>query len=466
MISKKEIEKKSKELGVNTSDVQRDYIFSWLLSGIYNASDYLKDLLILKGGNAFRKVYFEHARYSNDLDFSTQAEIDADKISSELNKVCQYVSDMAGVKFIVEQNSLVMTVMANKDVIYEAKIAFKGFYGEERYNIKVRMDVKEFDKIFLPVQKRNVIHSYSDMDKCTGEITCHKLEELLASKLKALIQRRHSPDLYDFIFSVFIQKTLDIDRLEVVKTFLKKTIYEPNPMFAKNLLLELPFSSIKTVWDKYLICPKTYMIDFDEAETQFRLIIPEIFGLLQPAYSHYSGGEQSKDYFSAQHRNVIMEAGRVKKMLKMIYDNLERHIEPYSLTYKIKGDGIGREYFYGWDTLGGRSGIVGIKSYTEDKVQSVEIMEKTFEPRFPIELSKAGEHFGQTYFSKPFSKTPKIKKPKRSTRKVSNSLGIVYTVMCPVCNKTFKRSSPYNTKLSKHKDRFGNRCYGTYGYMV
>jgi hypothetical protein len=33
--------------------------------------------------------------------------------------------------------------------------------------------------------------------------------------------------------------------------------------------------------------------------------------------------------------------------------------------------------------------------YTEDKVQSIETTDETFEPRVPIELSKAGEHSGR-----------------------------------------------------------------------
>lgn len=36
--------------------------------------------------------------------------------------------------------------------------------------------------------------------------------------------------------------------------------------------------------------------------------------------------------------------------------------------------------------------------YTEDKMQSIEKTNETFEPRFPIEMSKAGDSFGKTYF--------------------------------------------------------------------
>ena len=73
MIKKEEIEAKSNEFKIHTAHVERDYVFSWLLVGIYTVSP-LKDILILKGGNCFRKAYFANTRFSEDLDFSIQKE--------------------------------------------------------------------------------------------------------------------------------------------------------------------------------------------------------------------------------------------------------------------------------------------------------------------------------------------------------------------------------------------------------
>ncbi len=57
MIGKEEIEAKAREFEINVSDVQRDYVFGWLLFGIFTASG-LKSRIFLKGGNALRKGYF------------------------------------------------------------------------------------------------------------------------------------------------------------------------------------------------------------------------------------------------------------------------------------------------------------------------------------------------------------------------------------------------------------------------
>jgi hypothetical protein len=57
MITKDEIEAKSAEFEIHAANVERDYVFGWFLAGLYTISP-LKDSLILKGGNCFRKPIF------------------------------------------------------------------------------------------------------------------------------------------------------------------------------------------------------------------------------------------------------------------------------------------------------------------------------------------------------------------------------------------------------------------------
>lgn len=462
MIEKPEIEAKAEELGVHIANVQRDYVFGWLLSGVYQLDNPLQQLLILKGGNCFRKAYFEHARFSNDLDFSIQTELDLDLFLHALKQACVFAGDRSGVEFLVDESRLMKKDLVDRESqIYEARIYFKSFYGEEDVRIRVNLDIKEYDRIILPVLTRRLIHSYSDAMICQADIRCLKLEELLASKLKALLQRRHSPDLYDFVHAVFFQKALDVSRREVLTTFLKKTIYEPDPMVAKNLLLGLPFKVIRGFWEEYLVCPKMSLFSFDDAENWFKTVVGEIFTLVEPQHAFAGVGHRpSFTYFPADLREVIMEGGRLRRILNLVYDGFERKVEPYSLTFKRRRDGVGREYFYGWDQSGGRSGEIGIKSFTADKVQSLVITDEPFEPRFPIELTKAGEYFSKPFFSGTRSRTTTTR---RSTGR--SYFTTVYTVECPYCRKRFKRSK-YDTKLNEHKDKYGNRCYGRIGYFV
>src|SRR6266536_5921193 len=99
MIDRDEIRQKSNEFGIHAAHVQRDYVFGWLLFGIYSASR-LRDTLILKGGNCFRKAYFPNTRFSADLDFSTQGAVDEAFVREELNAVCRLVQERTGVIFV------------------------------------------------------------------------------------------------------------------------------------------------------------------------------------------------------------------------------------------------------------------------------------------------------------------------------------------------------------------------------
>ena len=230
MITKDEIARKAEDFEIHTSNVQRDYVFGWVLAGIYSVSD-LRNYLILKGGNCFRKGYFENTRFSNDLDFSTENELSEDFLGRQLQNVCDFVQELSGVIF--EKDRLRVEDKKGVDSskkIYEVRLYFKDFYGNpDRFTIRIRLDVTQFDKVYLPPQDRLIIHPYSDHDKCKVPIRCLKLEEMLAAKLKCLLQRRHSGDLFDYIFPLLFGNEIEINKMEIVKTFLKMTIFERSP---------------------------------------------------------------------------------------------------------------------------------------------------------------------------------------------------------------------------------------------
>ena len=394
MIEKNEIDQKAEEFQIHQSKVQRDYVFSWILAGMYKHST-LKDKLVLKGGNCLRKAYFENTRFSSDLDFSCKTDISVEYMSTGFYTICDFISEHTGIKFKKEQTVIKPKKLADSDkTIYDVRLYFENFYGESgKMDLKVDLDVSTFDKIYLPIQERDLIHPYSDAAQCEAIIKCIKLEELLASKLKCLLQRRHIQDLYDYVYSIFIYKSYDVRRSEILRVFFKKTIYEGASGVVRGLLLDLPFEALRRVWQKYLIVPKRSEIVYDQAVDTFKQDVTESF-------PESPDTEPQLSYFPSDQRTPIMEAGRIKTLLKLTYDGFERLVEPYSLKYKIRKDGIGREYFYAYDTTGGRSRTQSIKSFISDKIESLEITSEEFEPRFLIELSKAGEFQDKTYFGK------------------------------------------------------------------
>ena len=457
MIDRKEIEEVAGSLGVHTSNVQRDYVNGWLLSKLYSTSS-LATRLILKGGNCLRKGYFIQGRYSDDLDFSTQYSVHPDEMRAEFDRICEKVRDEVGVDFDVSKTRIFPKRSADEDKqISEVRLYFRDFYGvESSMTLKVKLDITEFDKLYLPVQSRSLIHPYSDASSCSVPVMCVKLEEVLATKMRCLLQRRHIPDLYDLVYPTLISREIEVNRSELLWTFFRITIFQASPSVAKGLFLSLPWEATKRYWQT-LSCPQASRFTFDNALG----LLEDLIHALIPGDAQHS---QSSVLFPSSLRNPITEAASSQTMLKLRYHGVERYVEPYSLEYKRKKDGVAREYFYAYDTTGGRTSGPSMKSFLAGPVQSIANTDKKFTPRFEIEISKAGGAETAGRFG-------------GKTKPVFPDFGIIspfygkkgnkraFKIMCPSCERVFTRATN-DVLLRAHNDDFGDPCRARRGVRV
>ncbi len=269
MITREEIDRVAQDLQVNPSDVERDYVFGWLLSKMFGGSP-LGSRLVLKGGNAMRKGYFPNTRYSGDLDFTTDGGFDPDELKRQLVDVCVATSRDTGVRFENERAVVTEKSRLVKDLqILEARLYFQDFYGKPgSIVIKTQLDVTQYERLLLQPTDRALIHPYSDMAACSATIRCVALEEVLASKLKCLLQRRHVADLFDYVHWLAFGAE-QVNAAEVLRVFLRKTIYSHAPGAALGLLLGLPFQLIKEAWTRYIVCPVASALGFEHAVERF-----------------------------------------------------------------------------------------------------------------------------------------------------------------------------------------------------
>ncbi len=458
MIDRTEIDAKAEELGVHTSSVQRDYVFGWLLKGIYSQGE-LGNRVVLKGGNCLRKAYFPFGRYSPDLDFSSDAGLPHGFVTDELNAACEFASRQCGVVFDTSRTQTRDKTNADPKLqVIESRVYFTDFYGQENWmTISIRLDITQFDRLYLPIQNRQLIHAYSDYDQCQTEIRCVKLEEQLASKMKCLLQRRHAADLFDLIATTFIAPEFAVNRQEVLTTFLRKTIFGNALGIAKGLFLDLPIDVFRGLWSKYIVCPTRSVISFDDAMASYQALIEDLFVSVATS-------QRQSTFFPAKLRNPIMEAGHSLTLLDLTYDDIRRTVEPYSLNYKIRKDGVGREYLYVYDRSGGHSGP-GIKAMVASGVQAIANTNEKFEPRFSVDLRKAGEMDGSPYFDAQRARRTSAFGVSRTSCRRASSRSHNYVIECNVCGKRFYRTK-YSTRLNQHKDKYGNRCLGKFGHQV
>ncbi len=463
MIKKEEIDAKAVEFEIHRSNVERDYVFGWLIHGFFTVSG-LKDELFLKGGNALRKGYFENTRFSADLDFGIPGDISQEILLKEINNVCDFIQEKAHVSFIKEDNKVEEKFSASEAPIpglkvYEARVYFRDFYGNaEHFRIRISMDITRFDKVLLPIQTVKLIHPYSDAGELTTDIRCMKLEEIIATKLKCLLQRQHAPDLFDYAYSI---KMLggQLNKEEVVQTLIRKTIFDKNPHVLKNILLKTSFDYFREYWDKTLVCAQQFVFGVDEAIATF-------LGDLETLFSVYpDNGYSQFAYFGPELRNPIMHAARTQTLLKVCYKGENRMIEPYSLKYLQKRDGQEREYFYVYNCSGGQS-APGVRCFVSENFQSIENTEEKFKPRegFIIELSKAGETPEDPHLFDP-NKPLSAPRTRFGRTRRSVSVGPRYIYQCTACGKRFTKTT-HSGSLNPHKTKSGYPCYGRTGYYV
>ena len=165
-------------------------------------------------------------------------------------------------------------------------------------------------------------------------------------------------------------------------------------------------------------------------------------------------------YYPADLRNPILEAGSERKLLRLTYEGIPRIVEPYELAFKRRNDGVAQEYLYVWDRTGGRSSGPGIKTLLNGRIQTIDLTGETFEPRYPVRLSKAGEASTAGTFAA--QSGPRRSRGPRTRRSTS---GPRYVVQCNYCGKQFRRKLR-STRMNKHKDPYGNQCFGRSGSIV
>ena len=446
MITKSEIEAKAQEFGLHAANVERDYIFGWLLAGIYRPTSPLRDALVLKGGNAFRKAYFPQTRFSKDLDFSSTSPIQETRLTVELNNVCDFVQEHTGVRFEKERNRVGEKGNSEADQrIYEAQLYFKDFYGEpSTTTIRVQLDVTEFDKVLLPIQNRLLLHPYSDSNQCAATLRCHKLEELVGTKLACLLQRNRSLDLYDLVYGGDINRDFDVSRAEVLEVFLKKMPFA-HPAEAKGQLLARVLEPFRAIWHKYLICPLQSIFNFDTAINRFKHYVESLFSLV--GWGGIRRG--ASELYSSNLRERILRALSDSTLLDVTYDGHSRVYEPWSLKFKRRKDGVVQEYLFGYDRTGGRTSGPGPKSFLPPKVQFLANTDRPFDP----------PEMGQQYYSAAARWNSSVDFPSRG------GITHVHIVECSYCRRRFPRKR-YSARLRAHKNPGGFDCAGRSGYMA
>jgi len=204
MILQKEIATIASQKGVVKSTVDKDWALGHFIDAVFSIPE-LRQKLIFKGGTCLKKCYIPDYRFSEDLDF-TSTENDFILTRNHLNDIKTLLKQRVEMSTHIES----LKELKYKDNLtgFEAIIKYWGSDHprnesqppSQRWQTKVKIEIILYELVLFPVSKRDVTHYYSDkLTENALQVPCYRIEEILAEKIRSLIQRSYTAprDFYD-----------------------------------------------------------------------------------------------------------------------------------------------------------------------------------------------------------------------------------------------------------------------------
>jgi len=209
--------------------VEKDYALTWLLRGIYLENSRLRDILVLKGGTAIRKVYFpETWRFSEDLDFTLVGTESVEKIGESIREIIRMLLVESGINYSLE------SFHATEAVV----IANFQFLGPLNFPNRIRQDITLRERMVLESQWKTVATTFPDL--LGFSVLVYPLMEILVEKIRSIMQRGYSRDYYDVWRLLKEEEFMDseVKGLLVRKCELNGIEYTPDLLFDEHRLNE------------------------------------------------------------------------------------------------------------------------------------------------------------------------------------------------------------------------------------
>jgi len=285
MILKREIEKHAEANSVAKSTVDKDWVLGHFIDAIFSVPE-CRESLIFKGGTCLRKCYFPDYRFSEDLDFtSSNPDFELDK--KTLGKIVDLITERTGIPLYVQELSPLKS--ENRLMGYKAVVKFWGADHSrnqappppERWTTSIKIEIILFELLVFPIEMREVHHRYSD--KLSEEpliVSCYSINEVLAEKLRALIQRSYTAprDFYDIWY--LSKNVPGIAWTVVTEAFHKKMAFKGLTFTGVGQMInEENDKRLKAAWENSLAhqIPENNMVDYETVKGGIAELLKTIF---------------------------------------------------------------------------------------------------------------------------------------------------------------------------------------------
>jgi predicted nucleotidyltransferase component of viral defense system len=241
------------------AQVEQDLVISRALINLYN-EPHIKEALVFRGGTALNKLFIKPpARYSEDIDFVQK---NPDPIGRTIDNIRGLLKPWLGEpKWKITERS--------------AKLIYK-YEAVNKMPAKLKIEINTIEHFQVLPLKHVPFALESDWANGKADIITYELEELIATKLRALYQRRKGRDLFD-IWHVVRQKLVNLDKVFEIyfKYCAKDNIDIRNKEFLKNLALKKSHPDFQS--DMNALLPIELNWNFEEA---YQFVVDEVIGKL------------------------------------------------------------------------------------------------------------------------------------------------------------------------------------------
>ena len=195
MIAKEELKRIAKIKGLSLGNAEKDYLIDLALLSISRNS---RDELVFKGGTCLYKFH-KLERFSEDIDFTQQKEIDIDRLIKKIISDLNAFGIGAGVRKQRSVHSSISISLRSEGPLYN---------GNPHTYSGIRIDINQRSSIDMePVNKRHT-SIYSEVPPYS--ILTMPKREILAEKIRALLTRGKARDVYDVWF--LMRNGVKVDR--------------------------------------------------------------------------------------------------------------------------------------------------------------------------------------------------------------------------------------------------------------
>jgi predicted nucleotidyltransferase component of viral defense system len=209
MLSRAELQRLAHRERVALGVLEKDYVLTEVLKALSRLQP-LYESFVFKGGTALRKVYFPHWRYSEDLDFTVKFDIPEEQLRQDLDSLYRQAEQATQIRLT--------TSMLHKTNGY-ARVRAQ-FLGPLAHPAMIYMDLTFDEPLCLEPESRKVLTApFPDKE---GTVQVYPLEELLAEKMRSLVERGKSRDYYD-VWRLLKEQRSRVD-LKLLGTVLEKKL--------------------------------------------------------------------------------------------------------------------------------------------------------------------------------------------------------------------------------------------------